>query len=173
MSHTITYRLNALLTHAVTVLAVMCALAAITSASPSQTISLPPYAIPCRPSARRSPPPIPAFPAPPFPRRVSRLETHLGRQGYHARALHAHRRQRRGLPRLLLGRGPPLVLQLNTKQIFLSIVAEYESPFASRSEVSVWDRIVERKESALLRISPSCATSTRWWTAARTFEAER
>ena len=68
MSHTITYRLNALLTHAVTVLAVMCALAAITSASPvpddlafRPTRSL---AVPRRVAHR---PPSPPFPLPRSP----------------------------------------------------------------------------------------------------------
>ena len=153
MSHTITYRLNALLTHAVTVLAVMCALAAITSASPvpddlafRPTRSL---AVPRRVAHRP--------PSPPFPLPRSPDEFHVSKPTLDAKVITLERFTRidandEAYLAFSLDADLRSCFSWNTKQIFLSIVAEYESPFASRSEVSVWDRIVERKESALLHI---------------------
>jgi signal peptidase complex subunit 3 len=155
MSHTITYRLNALLTHAVTVLAVMCALAAITGASPvPDDLAVPPHAIPRSTRSLGAPltAPHPRHPAPPSPD-----EFHVSNPTVDAKVVTLERFTRidandEAYLAFSLDADLRSCFSWNTKQIFLSIVAEYESPYASRSEVSVWDRIVERKETALLQI---------------------
>jgi signal peptidase complex subunit 3 len=44
------------------------------------------------------------------------------------------------------------VFSWNTKQIFLFLQAEYESEGSTRNQVSLWDRIIERPEDAVLNL---------------------
>jgi signal peptidase complex subunit 3 len=40
----------------------------------------------------------------------------------------------------------------NTKQLFVSLAAEYETKINKVNQVSIWDRVVESKEDAVLRL---------------------
>ena len=91
----------------------------------------PPYAIPCRPSARRSPPPSPPFPLPRSPD-----EFHVSKPTLDAKVITLERFTRidandEAYLAFSLDADLRSCFSWNTKQIFLSIVAEYESPFAS------------------------------------------
>ena len=114
MSHTITYRLNALLTHAVTVLAVMCALAAITGASPSPTISrFRPTRSLVHPRSLGAPLTAPTPPSrPPVPQTsfTSRTPPWTPRSSRSSASRASTPTTRRTSPSP--GRGPPLVFQL-------------------------------------------------------------
>ena len=117
------------------------------------TFALPPHAIPGPPSVLGAPLTAPHS-AIPLPR--SPDEFHVSNPTVDAKVVTLERFTRIDANdeayRLLLDADLRSCFSWNTKQIFLSIVAEYESPYASRSEVSVWDRIVERKETALPQI---------------------
>lgn len=40
----------------------------------------------------------------------------------------------------------------NTKQLFVSLAVEYETKINSVNQVSIWDRVVESKEAAMLKL---------------------
>ena len=41
----------------------------------------------------------------------------------------------------------------NTKQLFVSLAAEYETKVNKANQVSIWDRVVEKKEDAILQLT--------------------
>ena len=60
------------------------------------------------------------------------------------------------------------LLNWNTKQLFLYVGAEFTSADGTQNEVVIWDRIVRRKEDAVINVSTKSKYVLR--NMARTFE---
>lgn len=83
---------------------------------------------------------------PPVPPEVQYFAAHL--RGVEKNKKHSRGNDVRGEYRV---KPSPLFCR-NTKQLFVSLAAEYETKINKVNQVSIWDRVVESKDDAILKL---------------------